>query len=142
MNTIIELQTYFTTLYLFKTEFTCLLISKMSQMVQKSTKISSLVCAIFILWKKVLHLIYTLVYTVHCSYLDIYISRKIRLCIVDLEGKFQTNQLAEPIIFLVLKFKSITPLLFTNCCRYSKELTCLNYDLMQKSQFKHFHFLE
>ena len=29
--------------------------------------------------------------TPHCSYLDIYISRKIRLCVVDLEGKFQTN---------------------------------------------------
>ena len=35
-----------------------------------------------------------------CSYLDIYISRKIRLCIVDLEGKFQIN-------FLVWKFKSV-----------------------------------
>ena len=29
----------------------------------------------------------------HCSYLDIYISRKIRLCVVDMEGKFQTPQL-------------------------------------------------
>ena len=27
----------------------------------------------------------------HCSYLDIYISRKIRVCVVDLEGKFQNN---------------------------------------------------
>ena len=43
----------------------------------------------------------------HCSFLDIYISRKIRLCVVDLQGKFQTNLLAKPINFLVWKFKSI-----------------------------------
>jgi predicted membrane metal-binding protein len=43
----------------------------------------------------------------HCSYLDIYISRKIRLCVVDFVGKFQTNLPAKPINFLVWKFKSI-----------------------------------
>ena len=47
----------------------------------------------------------------HCSYLDIYISRKIRLWLVDLEGKFQTNLQAK------------LPLLFTHCCCYSKSTT-------------------
>ena len=57
-----------------------------------------------------------------CSYLDIYISQKIRLCVVDLEGKFQT--------FLVWKFRSIILiflLFFPNCCFYSKELTSLKF---------------
>ena len=47
----------------------------------------------------------------HCTvlnYLEIYISWKIRLCVVDLEGKFQTNLQAKPITFFCL--------LFTNCC--------------------------
>ena len=43
----------------------------------------------------------------HSSYLDIYISRKIRLCVVDLEGKFQTNLQAKLLNFLVWKFRSI-----------------------------------
>ena len=38
--------------------------------------------------------------TLHCSYLNIYISRKIRLCIVDLEGQFQTTIQAKVINFL------------------------------------------
>ena len=36
-------------------------------------------------------------------YLDICISRKIRLCVVDLEGKFQTNLQVKLINFLVSK---------------------------------------
>ena len=48
----------------------------------------------------------------HCSYLDIYISRKIRLCVVDLEGKFQTNLHAKSITFLVSKFRSINIFIF------------------------------
>ena len=43
----------------------------------------------------------------HCSYLDIYISRKIRLCVVDFEGKFQANLQAKLFISLVWKFNSI-----------------------------------
>ena len=43
----------------------------------------------------------------HCSYLEIYISRKIRSCVVDLEDKFQTNLQAKLLNFLVWKFKSI-----------------------------------
>jgi len=43
----------------------------------------------------------------HCSYLDIYISQKIRLCVVDLEGKVQTNVQAKLLNFLVWKFKLI-----------------------------------
>ena len=39
----------------------------------------------------------------HCCYLDIYISRKIRLCVIDFE-------LAKLINFLVWKFKSIIPI--------------------------------
>ena len=34
-------------------------------------------------------------------YLDIYISRKIRLCLVDLEGKFQTTLQAKDTNFLI-----------------------------------------
>ena len=34
------------------------------------------------------------------------------------------------------------PLLFAHCCCYSKELTCLNCNLMQKSQFKYVNSLE
>ena len=41
----------------------------------------------------------------------IYISRKIRLCVVDLEGKFQTNLQAKLINFLVWKFRSTILLL-------------------------------
>ena len=43
----------------------------------------------------------------YCSYLGIYISQKIRLCIVNLEGKFQINLQAKPITFWVWKFQSI-----------------------------------
>ena len=35
----------------------------------------------------------------HCSYLEIYVSRKIRLCVVDLESKFQTNLQAKDTTF-------------------------------------------
>ena len=41
----------------------------------------------------------------HCSYLNIYISQKIRLCAVDLKGKFQTNLQAKSITFFVWKFR-------------------------------------
>ena len=43
----------------------------------------------------------------HCSYLDIYISQKIRLCKGDFEGKFQFNLQAKSINFLGWKFRSI-----------------------------------
>ena len=43
----------------------------------------------------------------HCNYLNIYISRKIRLCVVDLEGQFQTTLPAKPINFSIWKFRSI-----------------------------------
>ena len=43
----------------------------------------------------------------HCSYLNIYISWKIRLCLVDLEGQVQVNFLTKPIISFIWKFKSI-----------------------------------
>ena len=43
----------------------------------------------------------------HCSYLNIHISRKIRLCLVDLEGQFQTTLQAKAINFLIWKFRSI-----------------------------------
>ena len=39
----------------------------------------------------------------HCSYLDVYISRKIRLCVVDLEDQFQSKL----IIFFTWKFRSV-----------------------------------
>ena len=45
--------------------------------------------------------------TSHCSYLDIYISQKIRLCKDDFEGKFQFNLQAKSITFLGWKFRSI-----------------------------------
>ena len=45
--------------------------------------------------------------TAHCSYLNIYISRKIRLCVVDLEGQFQTTLQAKPINLFIWKFRSI-----------------------------------
>ena len=48
--------------------------------------------------------------TPHCSYLAIYISQKIRLCVVDFEGQFQTSLQAESINFLISKFKSIIPI--------------------------------
>ena len=43
----------------------------------------------------------------HCSYLDIYISRKIRLCVVDLEGQFQTSLQPKLINFFTWKFRSV-----------------------------------
>jgi hypothetical protein len=80
----------------------------------------------------------------HCSYLDIYISQKIRLCTDDFEGKFQFNLQAKSITFLGWKFRSITFIFllffaefvkftafYTLYC-YSKELTSLNCDLMKK----------
>ena len=39
----------------------------------------------------------------NCSYLDIYFSRKIRLSVVDLKGKFQTNLQAKLTNFFVWK---------------------------------------
>ena len=62
----------------------------------------------------------------------------------DFEGQFQTTLKAKDIHFLIWKFRFIililllslqnlsNPVLFTHCCCYSKELTCLNCDLMQK----------
>ena len=41
------------------------------------------------------------------TYLAIYISQKIRLCLVDFEDQFQTSLQAESINFLNAKFKSI-----------------------------------
>ena len=43
----------------------------------------------------------------HYSYLDIYISRKIRLCVVDLEGQFQTSLQTKIMNFLIWKWRSI-----------------------------------
>ena len=43
----------------------------------------------------------------HCNYLDIYISRKIRLCVVDLDGQFQTTLPVKDINLLIWKFRSI-----------------------------------
>ena len=43
----------------------------------------------------------------HCSHLDIYISQKTRLCVVNLEGQFQTSLEAKLINFLIWKFRSI-----------------------------------
>ena len=70
----------------------------------------------------------------HCSYLDICISRIIRLCLVDFEDKFQTNLQAKllnslvwnsnllySIFFYFLQDLS-NPLLFEHCYCYSKEL--------------------
>ena len=51
-------------------------------------------------------------YNAHCSYLDIYISQKIRLCVVDLEDKSQTNLQAKLLNFLVWKFKSVILIFF------------------------------
>ena len=80
----------------------------------------------------------------HCSCLEIYISQKIRLYKGDFEGKFQFNLQAKSSLFSVgnsnllssfffyfLQNLSIS-LLFTHCCCYLKELTCLNCNLMQK----------
>ena len=43
----------------------------------------------------------------HCSHLDIYISQKTRLCVVNLEDQFQMSLEAKLINFLIWKFKSI-----------------------------------
>ena len=43
----------------------------------------------------------------HCSNLDIYISQKTRLCIVNLEGQFRVSLEAKLINFLIWKFRSI-----------------------------------
>ena len=56
----------------------------------------------------------------HCSYLDIYISQKIRLCKDDFEDKFQFNLQAKSITFLVWKFRFIILsflLLFCRICQ-------------------------
>ena len=58
---------------------------------------------IYILGQKALD---TCCYFAHCSYLEIYISQKIRLCVVDFEGEFQTSLQAETINFLTWKFRS------------------------------------
>ena len=72
----------------------------------------------------------------------IYISRKIRLYVVDLEGKFQTNLLARLINFLIWKYRST---IFCRICQihyFSKELTYLNCDFCIKLQFKCVNSLE
>ena len=56
-------------------------------------------------------------YVPHCSYLDIYISRKIRLCVADLKGKFQTNLQAKLLNFLVWKFRYIILIFLLFFCR-------------------------
>ena len=43
----------------------------------------------------------------HCSLLDIYISQKSSLCVVNLEDQFQTCLEAKLINFLIWKFRSI-----------------------------------
>ena len=70
----------------------------------------------------------------HCSHLDIYISQKMKLCVVNLEGQFQTSLEAKLINFLSensdLLFSFFfyflqelsNPVLFAHCCCYFKEL--------------------
>ena len=79
------------------------------------------------------------------TYLAIYISQKIRLCVADLEGKFQTNLQAKSITFSVwicyTHLSSIIWRILQIHC-FLQELTCLNYNLMQKSKFKYVNSLE
>ena len=49
--------------------------------------------------------------TAHCSYLNIYISRKIRLCVVDLESQFQTTLQTK----YIKKFTSLACRVFELC---------------------------
>ena len=60
----------------------------------------------------------------HCSYLNIYISWKISLCLINLEDQVQVNFLTKPIIFFIWKFKSIIlifALFFAHCwCYFQK----------------------
>ena len=60
----------------------------------------------------------------HYSYLDIYISQKIRFCVVDLEGKFQTNLQAKLLNFLVWKFRSIICTHFSSIFCRSCQIQC------------------
>ena len=77
--------------------------------------------------------------TAHCSYLNIYISRKIRFCLGDMQGKVRVNSLTKSIIFFLSVNSNLlysfmlhflkelsNPVLITHCCCCSKELTCLN----------------
>ena len=86
----------------------------------------------------------------HCSYLNIYISQKIRLCVLDLEGQFQTTLPAKAINFLIWKFRSIILIFLLFFCRscqiqcflhtwcYSKELKYLNCNLTQTCDSNYF----
>ena len=71
----------------------------------------------------------------HCSYLDIYISQKVRICLVDFKVQFQTNVQAKNINFLNWEFWSIMFIfllsfagVFKSCALYTKELKHLNCD--------------
>ena len=72
----------------------------------------------------------------HCSYLDIYISQKTRLCLVDLEGQFQTilkaklikpensNLLLSFIFYFCRNCQILNPVLFGECQWYFKKVLC------------------
>ena len=72
--------------------------------------------------------------TLHCSYLNIYISWKIRLCVVDLENQFQTTLLAKDINF----WSENSGLLFSfSFYCYSQKIESFETHFCVKLQFKH-----
>ena len=99
-------------------------------------------------WSLVSHqerVIVARVRTLHCSYLNIYISRKIRFCLGDMQGKVRVNFLTKSIIFFLSVNSNLlylfmlyflqelsNPVLFAHCWCYSQELKYLNCNLTQK----------
>ena len=74
------------------------LLSHQSKKLKDNYKLQHLVCLFF-------HPLQ--LHASHCSYLDIHISQKIRLCEDDFEGKFQTSVQASIMNFLIWKFRFI-----------------------------------
>ena len=117
--------------------------SLFSQRLHKSRWLSDLVC-FWPLWKwsGLKWMRCPCQASAHCSYLDIYISQNIRLYF---GRKFQTNLQAKDINFLIWKFRFIILIFLLFFAEFIKSSafyilfllfqTCLNWDLMQKSEF-------
>ena len=79
----------------------------------------------------------------HCSYWDIYISQKIRLCEGDFESKFQTIVQASIMNFLIWKFRSITLIFLLFFARVVKSTAfCTQLLLFQKGSVVSVTFLQ
>ena len=69
--------------------------------------------------------------TLHCSYLNIYISRKLRLCVIDLEGQFQFQ--FQNTVDAIPKRLNLLSYIFASNCNWSISTLWNSINSVQKA---------